>query len=403
MALQSVIRTCLKQHNNFYLYNEATIDQNLRRLREHFPQVEFLYSVKCNPNPYVLRSVFSRGLGADAASAGEVELAQQAGVPADRIYYSAPAKSEEEIRRTLGRAVLIADSLRELRRMDDLAQQADSPVKIGVRINPDFTFSGSGGQPSKFGIDEAQALAFLRENPCRSVQVTGIHVHLKSQELRADVLAAYYRRMFALAEKFAEVCGALDYINLGSGLGVPYTPEDEPLDLAALSGAFGQALADFRKKYPRTKVIMETGRFAVCAAGVYVTTVLDRKESHGKTYLLLKNTLNGFIRPSLAQMVAKYSPDAAPAGTEPLFTAHNAFRILTLKEGESTETVTLVGNLCTAADVVAENVRLPALDCGDAIIFTNAGSYTAVLSPMQFSSQKKPEELFLTLSGEILP
>ena len=140
--------------------------------------------------------------------------------------------------------------------------------------------------------------------------------------------------------------------------------------------------------------MIEVGRYAVGKSGIYVTKVMDRKVSCGKTYLILKNTLNGFIRPSLARLVCIYGGAAAPC--EPLFTSEDAFEIRTLKEdGAEKETVTLVGNLCTAADVAAENVTMPRLDVGDVVIFTNAGNYGAVLSPAQFSSQARPAAGFL--------
>ena len=87
---------------------------------------------------------------------------------------------------------------------------------------------------------------------------------------------------------------------------------------------------------------------------------------------------------------------------EPLFTGLNAFQFLPLSEKEPNETVTLVGNLCTAADVIAEDVVMPHLECGDSVVITNAGSYAAVLSPMQFSTQEPPVELFLTQTGDVL-
>lgn len=400
MKLDSILLDYLKTYDNFYLYDENRIAENLQRLHANFPQVYFLYSIKCNPDPRVLHSVFSQGLGADAASLHEVDLARQAGLSADEIYYSAPGKSRHDIEQALGQAVLIADSLGEIQRIQTLAEQLGRTVNIGIRINPDFTFTGLGGQPSKFGIDKEQALAFLKENPCRNVHVTGIHTHLKSQELNAGTLAAYYQHMFLLAEEVEQVCGPLDYINMGSGMGIPYSPGDIPLDVAALGVSFAQAFAQYHRTHPHTTCILEVGRYAVCESGVYVTTVLDRKVSRGKTYLILKNTLNGFLRPSLAHLITQYSPEAA--GAEPLFTAKHAFEIRALKDGVPCETVTLVGNLCTAADTIAEEIRLPHLEAGDAILITNAGSYAAALSPMQFSSQEKPREFFLQRSGEII-
>lgn len=402
MKLSSAISACLERCDSFYLYDERVLMASVAQLRKRFPQIDFLYSIKCNSNANVLRSVFALGLGADAASAGEVNLAHEAGLPAAAIYYSAPGKSAEEIMRTIGRANLIADSTDEIIRIQTIAERTEKTVNVGLRINPDFSFSGDGGRPSKFGIDEDQALSFLQTNRCKNVKVTGIHVHLRSQERSADVLAAYYGRMFRLADRFERLCGSLEYVNMGSGMGIPYAPEDAPLDIAALGSAVQKELDRYRTAHPYTKIIIEAGRYAVCKSGVYVMKVLDRKVSYGKTYLILKNTLNGFFRPSLAQLISQYSAETSPVGAEPLFTSKNAFRFLTLKDDAPSEIVTLAGNLCTNTDVIAEDISLPHLECGDAVIVTNAGSYAAVLSPMQFSSQDKPKEFFLKQTGEIV-
>ena len=132
-----------------------------------------------------------------------------------------------------------------------------------------------------------------------------------------------------------------------------------------------------------------------------MTKVLDRKTSYGKTYLILKNTLNGFLRPSMARLIMSCAAEE-PTGKEPLFTKENAFAFMTLRESAPKEKVTLMGNLCTAADMIADNIELPCLEEGDCLIITNAGSYAAVLSPMRFSSQERPQEFFLTMDGMIL-
>lgn len=148
-------------------------------------------------------------------------------------------------------------------------------------------------------------------------------------------------------------------------------------------------------------IMIETGRYVVCKSEVFITKVMDRKVSYGKTYLILKNLLNGFVRPSQTKLIEQYVADEVLAGYEPLFTTKDAFEIDALKDEPATERVTLVGNLCTAAHVIAEDILLPHLECGDVIVITNAGSYAAVLSPFQFSMHKRPEELFLTQDGDI--
>ena len=402
MKYKNIISQYTQKWDSFYLYDESRILESTAHLKANFPHIHFIYSIKCNANAHVLRCIFQQGFGADAASLGEVLLAYKAGLSGNSIYYSAPGKSINDIEKSITKAILIADSIEEIKRIQTVAERLGMVVSIGIRINPDFSFAGEGGKPSKFGIDEKKAIEFIKSNPCKNIKITGIHIHIKSQELDANVLSAYYKRVFLLAKKVSQLCGSLDYINMGSGMGVAYAATDVPLDLYRIRLAIEQSLNEFRALYPAAKIIIEVGRYAVCKSGYYVTKVMDRKESYGKTYLILKNTLNGFLRPSLAKLVAQYSDKEASFGTEPLFTSVDAFSFLSFKKETNLEKVSLVGNLCTAADVIAEDILMPRLECGDVVMITNAGSYGAVLSPFQFSAQQRPVELFLTQNGEII-
>ena len=107
---KDIVLQCAQRYESFYLYDESSISNSIEQLKTHFPQVDFLYSMKCNSNPRVLQCVFNHGLGADAASSEEVRLAKTAGLPEHRIYYSAPGKSDEDIRKTIFSSTLIADS-----------------------------------------------------------------------------------------------------------------------------------------------------------------------------------------------------------------------------------------------------------------------------------------------------
>ena len=347
-----------------------------------------------------MRSVFSHGLGADAASVREIHLASECGLPKEEIYYSAPGKTRKDKEEALGKSIIIADSINEITLIENIARVRGEIYEIGIRLNPDFTFYSEIGTPSKFGIDETQAIDFIYSGQCDNIRICGIHVHLRSQELNPAVLERYYEKMIDLAERFSRICGPLKYVNMGSGMGIQYSKANTPLNVPELAETVKNKLIEFQKAYPDTLLIIETGRYVVGESGMYVTTVLDSKVSRGKTFVILKNTLNGFIRPSLERLVAHYSPDEKPAGCEPLFSCKNAFDFLTLKEKScETEKVTLVGNLCTSSDVVAEDIEMLRLEPGDTIIITNAGAYGAVLSPIQFSSQDKPEEFFVSVEG----
>jgi len=208
--------------------------------------------------------------------------------------------------------------------------------------------------------------------------------------------------MFLLVEKVQNTLSyKLKYVNMGSGMGVQYSKSDVPLDLDRLKNLVKDNLSEFKKHNPDITIFIETGRYITAKSGFYIMKVLDKKVSYGTTYLILKNTLNGFIKPSVIKLVSKYEKEN-PVSWEPLFTSKDAFEILTFKEEtDKKEKVTLVGNLCTATDVIAEDIVLPSMNCGDIIVINNAGSYAAVLSPMQFSSQEKPVEAFLSIDDSV--
>lgn len=402
MADRSILMEQLRFHHNFYLYEESVIRDATQALHTQFPGAQFLYSVKCNPAGRVLDTVFSQGLGADAASAAEVDFAWQRGVPKDRIYFSAPGRTEADFRRVWGRCVLIADSLHELEMISRIAAERGETAEVGVRLNPDFTFTADQGVPGKFGIDQedffAQASA-LTALP--GIRLVGIHVHAKSQELDAAALAGYHRKMFHLAERVQTLLGKpLQFVNFGSGLGIPFAAGDAPLDLETAGASFRAALADFRKTAPDTRILIETGRYVVGKSGTYVTTVLDKKVSRGKTFLLLCGTLNAFARPAVSRMVRSYTDSPAPC--EPLFTCPWSEALIPLTDRAEQETVTLAGNLCTAADIIAQDITLPRMEIGDGLALTNAGCYAAVMTPMQFASLTPPAQLLLTADGRVV-
>lgn len=397
MADRQVLLQQMRYHNSFYLYEESCILDSIRRLKDNFPGAQFLYSMKCNPAGRVLDTVFSQGIGADAASLGEVDAAWKRGVSPDLIYFSAPARTEADLRAAWGRCVLIADSLHELEMIRRIAAEKGETPAIGVRINPDFTFAADEGVAGKFGIDEAA----LWSADLSGLDIVGIHVHAKSQELSADVLAHYYENMFALIERVQQHLGVtLHFANFGSGLGIPFAPDEEPLDVVGLGKRFQEMRRVCAEKWPQLKILIESGRYIVGKSGTYVTRVLDKKVSHGKTFVLLYGTLNGFARPAVGEMVRSLSDHPYPY--EPIFTHVQASALLPLTDHTETETVTLAGNLCTSADIIARDVTLPRMDIGDGLALDNAGCYAAVMTPMQFAFLTPPAQLFLTADGRVM-
>lgn len=404
MLQQDLIRKLAEKQECFYLYDEKEILSSMKRLKEHFPSVHFLYSVKCNSCHHVLETVFGQGFGADAASLCEALAARDFGVPKEAIQYSAPGKSEKDMAAALEFSVLTADSVDEVARIERLAAERGMHVEIGVRINPDFSYLNDEGAASKFGIDEQLVYESIPLwNQMKHVTITGIHVHLKSQELDVFALKSYHEKMFDLALRVQTALEHdLTFINLGSGIGIPFATTDQAVDLKLLAETTERCIQSYRDRLPKATIYMETGRYAVGKSGVYVTKVLDKKCSHGKNILILCSTLNGFVRPSFEQFALKFSNENEPPMYEPFFTCRNAFQLHALNGGAEKETVTIYGNLCTGVDIIAQDVEMPVLEPGDSVLITNAGAYAATLTPMQFSSQKEPAQLYVTTEGDII-
>ena len=400
---RNAILKLAESYDSFYLYEEAVILRNINRLKADFPGVSFLYSAKCNPYPKVLECVLAQGFGIDAASAAECVMGQRAGLEPNQILYSAPGKTLADIKAALPIATVIADSAGEVGRIQQAAAELGITADIGLRVNPDFSYGTDSGAASKFGIDEQliyDSMEAWKKLP--NIRIVGLHAHLKSQELSAETLKGYYRNMFRLSVSMREAFGTLKFVNLGSGMGIPFCETDKPFDTTALGAETQRLMAEFQEKLPETRFYIETGRYAVGTAGTYVAKVVDKKVTHGKNFVLLSATLNGFARPSMVAMLEHFMGNGPIAAWEPIYTGDHSFQMIPLVETAERETVTVTGNLCTGTDLVLSDADMPKMEVGDTVVFPNAGSYAAVISPMQFASQPKPAQLFLRVDGTVV-
>lgn len=374
-----------------YIYEKSLITERCRALKAAIPEARFLYSVKTNPFAPVLKAVSSEGFGADAASSEEVFKAVDAGILPESIYYSAPGKTREDIRKALGKCVFIADSLSELEMLNEYAKERGETLSAGLRINPLFSMDGTDPSSSKFGIDEELISPDVFDFPC--LKISGIHVHLKSQVLNADTLCAYYENCYDLAERVSHLLNTdLKFINFGSGIGTVYDGDIEsPLDLEKIGHTF-KKLAERNRRSLSSEFLLETGRFVTCNAGTYFTRIIDRKVSRGRTYLIVENTVNGFLRPAIAELLRQCLGSFPSGGLEPFYTSAAQCTFTIPGKTGQTEKVDIAGNLCTPLDVMARDIELPRGEAGDIIAVSNAGSYGYTLSPLLFSSHGAPKE-----------
>ncbi len=397
--LRHIEELMAKHGTSFYIYFESIIKKQIDILLDNFPQFEFLYSIKTNPFKPIVEYVVSKGLGADAASAKEVSISHEAGLPYEKILYSTPGKTRKDIERTIDKAIIIADSYNELMLINDVAKGLNKHIKVGLRVNPDFNMDGEKGISSKFGVDEGTLInqgEFFKS--LTNIEITGLHIHIKSQVLDYNRLHQYYENIFKLAEYCMDKLNwDIDFINFGGGLGLVYSlANDAPLDIKTLGSKCNDLIEEYKSKL-KARFIIETGRFVICEAGYYITPITDIKKSMGTKYLIVEKGLNGFLRPSIAELLTSNIPETEiKKSLEPLYTVKDAFEFL-IPEGDANirEKVSIVGSLCTATDIMVKDILVPKANIGDYIIITKAGSYSYSLSPLLFASHEPPLQFYI--------
>ncbi len=393
----------IKAHSPCYVYDADLIREHANALLKALPAYSVLASVKTNPFLPVLRLLKEMGIGADAASIGEVRAALASGMRSGDIYYSAAGKTDAEIAQGLQSSVLTADSAGEVERISRIARGRGTQVRIGLRVNPDFTLDDEHGVPGKFGICEEELPALSgRLGELGNVTISGLHVHIRSQQLDAERLGRSYERIYRMAEEINELPGfEIGFVNFGGGIGIVYDEaEESALDLSVLS-SHAERVAERNERSLRARLLVESGRFLTCTAGTYYTDVTDVKESRGKKYVIVRGGLNGFLRPVMTNVLNSLLPGASFPPPEPLYTRAHSFEFDVLNSETEEETYDICGCLCTAADVLLSGAHMKKANPGDLISVSKAGSYAFSLTPIFFSSHPAPSQ-YLFIDGAFI-
>lgn len=262
------------------------------------------------------------------------------------------------------------------------------------------------GVSSKFGVDE-ESLFLNKEfiTNLKYIEITGIHVYLRSQILDENILYKYFEKVLAIADFcITEMKWNLSFIDFGGGFGVPYTKGDKPINWEVLQPQL-KALLKSQKIISTDKVrlIVESGRFLVSEAGTFLTKIVDVKESRGQKFVIVHGGLNGFLRPALMNLFKQVIPGGSDKPLEPLFTGLNTFEVsIPTNIGQPLELVSVVGNLCTSMDMLAKDIYLPTPQLGDIVCINNAGAYSYTLSPYDFASHPRPQEIYIDEKGEVI-
>lgn len=367
-----------------FVYDFGIVADRVRALRTAFAGVDVHYAIKANPFAPLLAAIAEVVDGLDVASAGELETALTV-KPAEAISFAGPGKRDVELEAAIrAGATINLESEGEADRALRIAEKIGTTPRLAVRVNPAFELKGSGmrmgGRASPFGIDAERVPALVRRLIAAGADWRGFHIYAGSQALDTAAIIEMQAATLALADRLAvEVGNAPPLVNLGGGFGVPYFAGDTPVDVAAVGAALTQALATSDRS--ATRYAIELGRWLVAECGVYLTRVVDRKESRGETFLICDGGLHH-------QLAASGNFGTVVRRNYPLALADRV-------GADVEETVNVVGPLCTPLDRLGDQVGLPRADVGDVIAIFLAGAYGLTASPTAFLGHPIAGELLV--------
>lgn len=373
----------------FFAYDRGLISARVELLRRTLPAgIHLSYAIKANPMPAVVQHLSGLVDGLDVASAKEMHVALDTPTPAGKISFAGPGKTVAELTQAVAAGVTIEmESPTELRRIAEIGERLGIRPRVAVRVNPDFELKGSGmrmgGGAQQFGIDAELVPDTVRTAVAMGLDFLGFHIFAGSQNLRVEILTEAQRKTVALAVQLSQASGqALRYLNIGGGFGIPYTERDQPLDLRPI-GENLHGLIDgvVRPQLGDTRIAIELGRYIVGEAGVYITRVVDKKVSRGKTFLVVDGGLHHQLAASgnFGQVIRRNYPVAV------------ASRL----KNSPHEKASVVGCLCTPLDLLGDELVLPTADIGDLVAVFMAGAYGLTASPTAFLGHPQPMEVLV--------
>ncbi|MDX8442612.1 diaminopimelate decarboxylase [Mesorhizobium australafricanum] len=350
----------------FYCYSTATLTRHFRVFRQAFSGLDALvcYAMKANSNQAVLRTLARQGAGADVVSEGELRRALAAGIPANKILFSGVGKTAREMDFALSAGILCfnVESEPELELLSARAVALGKVAPISLRINPDVDARthkkiSTGKAENKFGIPWQRARqVYARAAELRGIKVAGIDTHIGSQITELQPFDDAFALLVELVGALRADGHAIEHVDLGGGLGIPYRVDNNPPPLP-------DAYAEIVRKHVTKlglKVMFEPGRLIVGNAGILVSQVIYVKEGDAKNFLVVDAAMNDLIRPTLYDAFH----DIRPVVQQPSSTPRMK--------------VDVVGPVCETGDFIGLDRDLPKLKAGDLIAVSTAGAYGAV-------------------------
>ena len=371
-----------------FVYSQNMLERRLTDLRAAMPdRLKINYAIKSNSFLPVLGVLSKLCDGLDIASGGELEMVRETGFDLSRVSFAGPGKRDEELEVAIAAGVTLnLESEGEARRAIAIADRIGKTPRLAIRVNPDFELKGSGmkmgGGAKPFGVDADRVSALARNIISAGCEWRGLHIFTGSQALDAEAISDTQRQVLELADRIAgEIGKPLPKLNMGGGYGIPYFHGDEPLDIAEVGSRLEERFAHLPENLEEAELFIELGRYLVGEAGVYLTRIVDRKTSHGETYLVTDGGLHHQLAASgnFGTVVRRNYPVA----------------IANRYADEPSEIANIVGCLCTPLDRLADKAEIPRAEVGDIVAVFCAGAYGASASPSAFLGQGPAAEMLV--------
>ncbi len=365
----------------FYVYSAATLTRHYRLFTEALSPLPHLvcFAIKSLSNVAVLKLLGDLGAGMDVVSGGEYLRAKAAGVPGDRIVFSGVGKTREEMRLALtgGIRQFNLESEPEMRALSQVATELGVVAPVAVRVNPDVDAKthekiATGKKENKFGIPIERASAVYAEIArLPGLKVVGIDVHIGSQLTELEPFELAFKKVADLTRQLRAEGHAITRLDLGGGLGIPYTRSNEAPPLPTDYGAMiKRTLGDLE-----VEIEIEPGRLISGNSGLMVSGVIYVKNGEDRDFLILDAAMNDLVRPSM------YGAH------------HDIIPVVEAPAGSPSQAYDIVGPVCETGDTFAKGRDLPLLAEGDLVAFRSAGAYGAVMASEYNTRPLIPEVL----------
>lgn len=367
----------------FYVYDEKAIRETARKLISAFSWNEGFkeyFAVKAAPNPHILRALREEGCGMDCSSLPELLLAERVGVVGEDIMFTSNDTPAGEFLKAkeLG-AIINLDAFEDIAFLE---KYTPLPELLSFRYNPGASREGNViiGKPeeAKFGMTHAQLLDAYRIAKEKGVKRFGLHTMVASNELRSEYFVETAKMLFDIVREVNEKLGiSIELVNLGGGIGIPYRPDQQEIDIESLSGEIKKLYETYELK--PLKLAMECGRYITGPHGYLVSRVIHLKETYRK-YAGLDATMANLMRPGM-------------------YGAYHHITVLGKEKVTPSEVYDVVGSLCENNDKFAIQRALPELALDDVVVIHDAGAHGHAMG-FNYNGKLRSAEFLLRSNGE---